>query len=113
MLWVDPLGLSNCPLTSRPNQIHHYATNKSKIYAPLMEKIAKKFGLGLDEAWNKESLPHQGRHPYDYHKFVLKGMEKAAKESGGCAEKFKELFEKYVKKPVRDNPDLLRKKGWE
>jgi len=111
--WVDPLGLSNCPITSRPNQIHHYATNKSKKYTQKMEEIAKKFGLSLDGAWNKESLPHQGRHPYAYHDFVLEGMKNAARESGGCADKFKELFEKYVKKPVRDNPDLLRKKGWE
>ena len=28
-------------------------------------------------------------------------------------EKFLELFNEYVKDPIRNNPDLLRKSGWE
>ena len=40
-------------------------------------------------------------------------MERAAREAGDDAAKFKRLFDKYVKQPVRDNPDLLRRKGWD
>ncbi|WP_082705899.1 AHH domain-containing protein [Aneurinibacillus sp. XH2] len=50
---------------AKPEQVHHYATNKSKKYTPQIEAITKKYGLDLDEAWNKELLPHQGRHPDD------------------------------------------------
>jgi hypothetical protein len=39
-------------------------------------------------------------------------MDRAAKEAGDDAEKFKELFGKYVKEPVQANPDLLRRTGW-
>ncbi len=95
-----------------PKQLHHFATNKSKVYTPAMTNIAKKLGLDLDENWNKEFLPHLGRHPNEYHQFVLRGMERAANEANGDKSKFIELFEKYVKEPIRNNPDLLRKSGW-
>lgn len=64
-------------------------------------------------AWNKELLPHQGRHPNKYHDFVLGGMNQAARKDKSDKEKFLELFESYVKEPVRLNPDLLRGIGWE
>lgn len=97
----------------RPSQKHHYATNKSKRWTAPMEKIAAKYGLDLDGEWNKELLPHQGRHPDAYHDFVLRNMEQAAKEAGDDVDEFLRLYEEYVKKPVRENPDLLRKAGWE
>jgi len=106
------LGKGTGP-TSRPKQVHHYATNKNKNYTPRMKKIAKKYGLKLDETWNKERLPHLGRHPNKYHEFVERGMERAAREAGNDRGKFLKLFEKYVKKPIRENPDLLRKAGWQ
>jgi len=40
-------------------------------------------------------------------------MNKASSEAGTDTNKFLELFDKYVKEPVRNNPDLLRKAGWE
>lgn len=97
----------------RPKQEHHYATNKNKKYSPAMQRIAEKYKLDLNEVWNKEFLPHQGRHPNAYHDFVIDGMKQADKIAKGDKSKFLELFESYVKKPVRENPDLLRKKGWE
>lgn len=38
--------------TTKPNQVHHYATNKSKTYTPQLEEIANRYGLDLDDAWN-------------------------------------------------------------
>lgn len=83
-----------------------------------MKAIARKYGLGLDGDWNKEMLPHQGRHPNDYHRFVLEEMQNAdaiASRAPRWTRKkiFLEEFEKRVKNPVRENPDLLRKIGWE
>jgi len=100
-------------LSKLPQQIHHFATNKSKKYTKQFEKIAKKFKLDLNGSWNKEALPHRGRHPYNYHEWVLKEMKDASKAAGKSQKKFLKLFEENVKKEVRENPDLLRKAGWE
>jgi RHS repeat-associated protein len=97
---------------SLPSQIHHFATNKSTAYTARVEAIASRYGLSLDEAWNKELLPHLGRHPNQYHEFVLDGMRQAAREAGADRDAFLGLFEQYVKDPVRQNPELLRKSGW-
>jgi RHS repeat-associated protein len=98
--------------TDRPIQVHHFATNKHKTFTPQMERIAKRYGLDLDGDWNKMSLPHQGRHPSAYHRFVLRGMQRAAREAGKNRGRFLELFDRYVKQPIINNPDLLRRNGW-
>lgn len=77
-----------------------------------MEGIAKQFGLDINGAWNKAAMPHLGRHPNAYHEFVLKGMQDAAAGAGGNQAKFLQLFDQYVKQPVLQNPNLLRKSGW-
>ncbi len=61
---------------SRPNQVHQYAKNKSKKCTERLKKIAKKYGLILDDDRNKELLQHKGRQPDAYHIFVLKEMKK-------------------------------------
>lgn len=61
--------------STKPNQEHHYATNKSKTYTPQLEEIANRYELDLDDAWNKDLLPHQGRHPNAYHEYVLESMK--------------------------------------
>lgn len=60
---------------TKPNQVHHYATNKNKIYTQEFKDITDKYGLDLDADWNKELLPHQGRHPNAYHDFILDEMK--------------------------------------
>jgi len=47
-----------------------------------MKKVADQYGLDLGDAWNKELMPHQGRHPNAYHDFVECGMERAVREAG-------------------------------
>jgi hypothetical protein len=112
-VWVhNAPGPLPCPKKTLPSQDHHFATNKNKTYTPQMEDLAGRYGLDLDEIWNRELLPHLGRHPDEYHEFVLEGMKRAAREAGNDVNKFLKLFEKYVKAPVRQNPDLLRKDGW-
>ena len=74
-----------------------------------MEKIAKKYGLKLGEAWNKQYLPHLGRHTTWYHNFVLRGMQRAAREAGNDQAKFLKLFDKYIKEPVRKDPGLIHR----
>ena len=92
-----------------PSQLHHYATNKSATYTPAFEKIAAKYGLDLDQPWNTEYLQHLGRHPNEYHDFVLQGMQKADKAAAGNVTRFLKEFETLVKAPVRENTGMLRK----
>jgi RHS repeat-associated protein len=95
-----------------PTQIHHFATNKHSVFTKQMAGIADEFGLSLNGAWNKQALPHLGRHPNAYHNFVLDGMQKARAGAGGSQAEFLNLFNQYVKQPVIQNPGLLRKSGW-
>jgi A nuclease family of the HNH/ENDO VII superfamily with conserved AHH len=95
-----------------PTQIHHFATNKHSVFTKQMSSIAQKYGLDLNGTWNKAAMPHLGRHPNEYHKFVLQGMERASLEAGSNQAKFLQLFDQYVKQPVLQNPNLLRKSGW-
>lgn len=78
-----------------------------------MAAIVSRYGLDLDDSWNKALMPHQGRHPNAYHEFVLDGMRTASKEAGSDREEFLSLFDLYVKQPVIANPELLRKSGWQ
>ncbi|MFB6468667.1 AHH domain-containing protein [Cytobacillus sp. Hz8] len=97
--------------TTKPLQNHHYATNKSKKYTLQMENITKKYGLDLDDEWNKELLPHQGRHPNAYHDYVLDKLSTYDRLAKGDREKFLKLYE-GLKQEVRDNPDMLYKEYW-
>ena len=57
------------------NQVHHFATDKNKKYTQAFQDITDKYGLNLDDDWNKALLPHQGRHPNAYHDFILDEMK--------------------------------------
>jgi hypothetical protein len=96
-----------------PYQLHHFASNKSAAYTAQFEEIAGKYGLGLDEPWNTELLPHLGRHPDLYHDFVLQGMMEADEAAEGDVMTFMQEFETRVKAPVRENPGMLRSAWWE
>lgn len=97
---------------SLPLQLHHFASNKHSRYTPQFLKIIKEFGLDIDGSWNKMILPHLGRHPHEYHEFVLLNMQKAQAAAKGSVDEFLRLFDLYVKQPVIKNPELLRKSGW-
>ena len=97
---------------AKPNQIHHFATNKSKTYTHQFEEIVKKYGLDLDGVWNKEMLPHQGRHPNKYHDFVLENLKNIDDIANGDVNAFLEMFECNVKGIIRDNPEMLYKTFW-
>lgn len=97
--------------TTKPNQVHHFATNKSKKYTTQFESIAKKYGLDLDDSWNKELMPHQGRHPYAYHDYVLDNMQKFDRIANGDKTKFLKLYEQ-MKRKIRNKPEMLYKDYW-
>lgn len=82
------------------------------LYNDFPQTIIDKLCLDLNGSWNKEALPHLGRHPNDYHKFVKEEMDKAADMAGNNVELFLYYFEKNVKEKVRNNPDMLYKNYW-
>ena len=97
--------------TTKPNQVHHFATNKSKKYTSQFESITKKYGLDLDGDWNKQSMPHQGRHPYAYHDYVLDNMQKFDRIANGDKTKFLKLYDQ-MKQKIINNPEMLYKDYW-
>ena len=104
-------GSKSGTTTSKPNQVHHYATNKNKTYTPQFEEIANKYGLNLDSEWNKDLLPHQGRHPNVYHDYVLDSMKQFDEIAQGNRDVFLKLYEN-MKRNVQANPDMLYKNYW-
>ena len=109
---AESILMANSGNGDKPMQEHHYATNKSKTYTEDLEKITKKYDLDLDDAWNKEYLPHQGRHPNKYHDFIKKKLDDIDGIAQGDRDLFLELFEEEVKKKVRENPDMLYSNYW-
>lgn len=97
---------------TKPMQRHHFATNKNQKFTPKMERIALDYGLSLDGEWNIELLPHQGRHPDFYHRWVLEEMRGINSISNLSQSEFIRQFEIRVIEPVRQNPNMLYKRYW-
>jgi hypothetical protein len=97
---------------SKPWQKHHFATNKHKKFTPLMEEITNRYGLSTNGNWNVEALPHWGRHPHDYHRWVLNEMRKINAIPGMNQKEFIRQFRINIIEPVKMNPDMLYKKYW-
>ncbi|MHB8065993.1 MAG: AHH domain-containing protein, partial [Ruminiclostridium sp.] len=95
----------------KPNQLHHFLSNKSSTFTELFEDVTKNYGLNLDDAWNKELLPHIGRHPDLYHMYMLENVNAIDKIAQGDKKLFLELFD-GVKQEIIKNPDMLYKKYW-
>ena len=102
---------NTCGSETKPNQVHHFATNKSKTYTPQFEEIVKKYDLDLDDEWNKDLLPHQGRHPNAYHDFILESMKQFDEIAQGNKYIFLQLFNVLIK-DIKENPDMLYKDFW-
>ncbi|HLR36117.1 MAG TPA: AHH domain-containing protein [Tissierellales bacterium] len=108
---VTAEGSKNTKFVSKPNQMHHFATNKSSKYTNQFENITNRYGLDLDDVWNKELMPHQGRHPYAYHDYVPDNMKKFDKVANGDVNKFLALFDQ-MKQKIINNPEMLYKDYW-
>ena len=96
---------------AKPVQLHHFASNKSSKYTPQFQKIADKYGLDLNEKWNKDFLEHIGRHPNAYHDYVLDNMKNYDEIAQGDREIFLKLYDN-MKKVIKENPNMLQKEYW-
>ena len=78
-----------------------------------MENIARKYDLDLKYGdWNQELLPHLGRHPNEYHEWVLDNMRIIDNIPNMNQQRFIMEFNYRVKIPIRNNPEMLYKKYW-
>lgn len=64
------------------------------------------------ETYSKELLPHQGRHPNEYHDFVLDEMRNIDNIANGNKDIFLELYESEIRSVIRENPDMLYSDYW-
>ena len=99
--------------SSKSLENHHFATNKNKQYTPEMEAIVGRYNLDLNGDWNIGKLPHRGRHPNNYHQWVLENIREINKMSNMNQTEFIRLFQEKVIIPVSNNPDMLYKRYWE
>ncbi|SHH28624.1 DNRLRE domain-containing protein [Clostridium grantii] len=93
----------------KPLQMHHFATNKNKLFTPQFKKIVGKYGLNLNGDWNKALMPHQGRHTNAYHNYILKEIKRIHSIAKGDKTKFLKLFNR-LKQDVINDPNILYKK---
>jgi hypothetical protein len=95
---------------AKPMEVHHFAPTDHPRFSDEMRAIAANYGLRLDGDWNRERLPHRGRHSLGYHELVLDGMRRAdaeTREQGGGWIGFLTLFEHHVKAEIRANPSRM------
>ena len=95
-------------------QMHHFVTNKGRIWPARMREITDQFNLDLDGAWNRGFLPdHKGRHADGYHKWVFEKLREAAKYAGNNVDAFIEYFDETVIDKVLNNPGMIGKDWWD
>jgi len=56
-------------------------------------------------------MPHQGRHPNDYHDYVLDQMNKFDRIAKGNQDKFLKYFQQ-LKNNILSKPEMLTKDYW-
>jgi len=92
-------------------QKHHDVSHLNQKWTPIFEELTQRYG-NLNDIWNKVEIPHQGRHPNEYHQWVESALTEIDKIAGGDVEKFRELFTKYVEDVLVENPWMLKKDWW-
>ena len=108
---ISSKATSGHSVADKPIQEHHVASNKNKKYTPQFEEITDKYGLDLDDDWNKVNMNHSGRHPNKYHDFVLESMKDINERANGNVKKFLKDYSKLANK-IRKNPNILTKQHW-
>lgn len=90
-----------------PEQVHHIASNKNSRYTKQFEEIIDKYDLNLDGEWNKIIIPHKGRHPREYHEYVLGEMLMIDAQSSS-KEEFLTTYTDRLSKELLNNPEIIR-----
>jgi len=95
------------------HQLWDYSKSSNRSENRPLIYIAAKYNLDLDGEWNKDILPHQGRHPNVYHEWVLEQMRIIDNMPNMNQQEFIRQFNIKVKQHIRNNPEMLYKNYWE
>jgi len=88
-------------------KIHHIASDKDKVYAPLFEELFEEAGLDLQSAWNRTRVPgHVGPHGKFYNEYILQRLRNAVSGKSGQAYRNALLDELYQLRREILNGDL-------
>ena len=99
-------------LIKKTKQDHHFIPWDNKKFTPEYEKITKKYWLNLKNGkWNKESLPHGGRHANEYLDWMLEQLKEIDKKADWDVNIFMREFEE-VKEAVRKDPNIMYPWWW-
>ena len=92
-------------------QKHHLVPWRNKKWTPLYRAITDKYGINL-KTWGDNLLEiiHKGRHPSEYHEFILSRLKMIDNIAKGNREKFEKLFKKYIIDRIANDPDILYRK---
>lgn len=99
---------------SMPDQYHHLAS----IYGSWGDEfhaIAYQYGLSTADTnrlWNVVRMPHRGPHPREYHDWVYANMERADSIAQGDVDTFLDLFARWVRDVVVQDPTIVRVAYW-
>lgn len=98
-----------------PDQGHHMATWYG-AYGSEFQEVLDEYQLNLNvksTTWNVFTIPHQGRHPKEYHDWVMENFRNAAKSAGvGNTQEFLRLFNRWVVDKVTADPTIVRVDYW-
>jgi len=96
---------------ARPMQRHHVVPKGGKEFGPKYEAILSRYNLSVLDEWNIRVMPHQGRHPKEYNKWILELLEKADDVACGDQGKFLEFIKPFLDN-VQEHPEVLLKEYW-
>ena len=108
--WQNPMKEAAESVRLKPTQRHHFATHYGD-YGKKFERIASKYGLNLDDTWNLEDILHQGRHPGEYHEWMMKQFREADAFANGSASAFMTYMDNIFS-VVKNYPEMLMKDFW-
>lgn len=100
--------------TGLPIETHHLASDKHlSYYTPqFLDFLSAYPTLSLNQSWNLLSMKHKGRHPNEYHKWVLDRMDEADAVAQGDPTVFVAEFTARVTDLVEASPLMIRAGYW-
>ena len=81
-------------------------------YTEMYDQVIKRYGLKLDDEWNKVFVPHLGSHPNEYHEYMIEQIMDIDAVAHGDKDIFLDMFDQ-LKQEVIDNPKMLNKDYWD
>ena len=96
---------------ARPMQTHHGVPNGGQKWSGKYEEILDQYDLSVLDEWNERLMPHVGRHPDEYNKWIYQQLRDAHDYAQGDQGKFL-AYMKNILDLVQQHPEMLLKEYW-